>query len=55
MKNIPGLKPGDISNFNGAVCCFFLIYIMPILIHIACYHGDNKNIIYLLKIIGVTP
>lgn len=41
MKNIPGLKPDDITNFNGAICLFFIVYLIPIMMHLMCYHGDK--------------
>lgn len=29
-------------SLNGAVCCFFISYMLPILMHVKCYHGTNK-------------
>lgn len=42
IKSIPGLKPDDITNFNGALCCFFFVYLIPIVMHLVCYHGKNS-------------
>ena len=39
LKMDPKLKPDDIMNFNGAVTCFFTVYLIPILLHLNCYHG----------------
>ncbi len=38
IKNIPNLDPSDITNFNGSICCFFFVYLIPIALHFACYH-----------------
>mmetsp|Transcript_9288 Transcript_9288/g.818 ORF Transcript_9288/g.818 Transcript_9288/m.818 type:complete len:81 (+) Transcript_9288:1037-1279(+) len=41
IASIPGLDPDDITNFNGSLCCFFFVYLIPILMHLTCYHGKN--------------
>lgn len=30
IKNIPQVKPDTITNLNGAFCCFFIVYLIPI-------------------------
>lgn len=30
IANIPHLKPDDLMSLNGAVCCFFYIYLIPL-------------------------
>lgn len=30
VKNIPHLKPVEIMSLNGAICCFFYVYHIPI-------------------------
>ncbi|KRX11065.1 hypothetical protein PPERSA_05174 [Pseudocohnilembus persalinus] len=42
VKCIPGISAGDITNFDGALCCFFFVYLVPIIMHMTCYHGKNK-------------
>lgn len=41
IKMIPGIDPDDITNFNGSLCCFFFVYLIPIVMHLTCYHGKN--------------
>lgn len=43
-------------SINGAVCCFFFIYLIPIVMHIKCYKGNNtllKKAKRSLSIIGI--
>ncbi len=39
---IPNLALDDITGFNGSVCCFIIVYLIPCLMHIVCYHGKNR-------------
>lgn len=27
---------------NGSISCFFIVYLIPIFLHLKCYHGDFK-------------
>ena len=29
-------------SINGAVCCFFFVFLIPVLIQIKSYRGDNE-------------
>ena len=42
IKMIPGLTPDVISNLNGAIWCFFLIYLVPCVMRVMTYGGHNK-------------
>lgn len=35
----PYIKLSDIMNFNGAIFCFFFVYLIPIGLHLKCYYG----------------
>ena len=37
------LDPSIIISLNGALCGFFLIYVIPIGIHLKCLYGDAKK------------
>ncbi|KAM3140772.1 hypothetical protein pb186bvf_007177 [Paramecium bursaria] len=41
LFNIP---VGNVIGFDGAVCGFLLIYIIPIFIHYQCYYGKKKEV-----------
>ncbi|EGR33213.1 transmembrane amino acid transporter protein, putative [Ichthyophthirius multifiliis] len=45
ITNIQQIHPDLIANINGAFCCFFIVYIFPILIDLQCYNGQNKIIL----------
>jgi len=47
------LKPDILMSLNGAVCCFFFIYMVPILMHIKCYHGKNKTMMAVKRSLSV--
>jgi solute carrier family 38 (sodium-coupled neutral amino acid transporter), member 9 len=47
MKNIPGLDPDVITNFNGSICCFFFVYLIPIFLHMMSVYKDHKVMVYL--------
>ena len=36
LKNTPGLKADNISGINGSVSCFFIVYLIPIFLHMKC-------------------
>lgn len=42
---VPAINPGLLLNVTGAICCFFFIYIIPTLMHIQCYHGEENDFI----------
>ncbi|EAR93202.1 transmembrane amino acid transporter protein (macronuclear) [Tetrahymena thermophila SB210] len=42
LVKILHITPDIIINFNGAFSSFFIIYLIPSLLHLACYHGKNK-------------
>jgi hypothetical protein len=42
LECIPAINPGDIMSLNGAICCFFVVYIIPIAMHFKCYYGKMK-------------
>ncbi|KRX10480.1 hypothetical protein PPERSA_08782 [Pseudocohnilembus persalinus] len=42
IANIPKLSPDDIMSLNGSVCCFFYVYLIPLMMDFQCYHGGNK-------------
>ena len=56
MKMNPKLSPVEIMNFNGTVCCFFIVYLLPILMHLNCYHGTigfiNKSKRIVMKVLS---
>lgn len=37
-----GVSPNTLVEINGAFSCFFIVYLIPSLMHLACYHGSNK-------------
>jgi sodium-coupled neutral amino acid transporter 9 len=39
----PYIKLSDIMNFNGAVFCFFFVYLIPTALHLKCYYGNNST------------
>lgn len=43
VRNIPDLPSSAISNFNGSISCFFLVYLIPIAENFACYYGYFQN------------
>jgi len=56
VKLAPGLQPSDILDFDGAVSCFFTVYLIPIVLHLSCYYGDNKimqSLKHSLSVIGL--
>ncbi len=40
--NIPGVNPSALMSLNGAVMCFFFVYLIPIALDVICYRGPNK-------------
>ena len=38
---LPYIRLSDIMNFNGAIFCFFFVYLIPIALHLKCYYGSN--------------
>ncbi len=38
----PNLALDDLTNLNGSLTCFILVYLIPIFMHIVCYHGRNR-------------
>ena len=42
LKNTPGLKADNISGINGSISCFFIVYLIPLFLHMKCYYW-NKN------------
>lgn len=41
IKSIPGISLSQITSINGALNCFFFVYLIPIIMHFTCYHGKN--------------
>ena len=39
IKIVPGIELDDISNLNGSLCCFFLVYLIPIIMRLTVYEG----------------
>jgi len=39
LKMNPNISPGSLMNLDGALSCFFIVYLIPILMHLQCYHG----------------
>ncbi len=39
----PFIKLSDIMNFNGAIFCFFFVYLIPIALHLKCYYGTDVD------------
>ncbi|KAL4443102.1 hypothetical protein ABPG74_002169 [Tetrahymena malaccensis] len=37
-----GVSPNTLVDINGAFSCFFIVYLIPSFMHLACYHGSNK-------------
>lgn len=37
----PYIKLSDIMNFNGAIFCFFFVYLIPIALHLKCYYPSD--------------
>lgn len=52
IKNIPGMNTDILMNLNGAVACFFVAYVLPIALHLKCYHGQNKLVNFVKKSIS---
>lgn len=46
---IINISPNTLVDLNGAISCFFIVYLIPSLLHLACYHGSNK---FLLSVRG---
>ena len=49
MRNIPNISPDEITNLAGSICCFFFVYLYPIMLHLMCYHGTNKMLLSLKR------
>jgi hypothetical protein len=32
-------------SLNGAVCCFFFVFLIPVMLHLKCYHGTNRIVV----------
>jgi hypothetical protein len=43
VRNIPTIKAGDMMAANGAISCFFIVYLIPIALHFKCLYGDQKT------------
>lgn len=39
---IIGVSPNVLVDLNGSFSCFFIVYLFPSLLHLACYHGTYK-------------
>ena len=39
LSNMPFIKSSDLMNANGAITCFFTMYLIPIFLHFQAYHG----------------
>lgn len=44
VRCIPTIRAGDIMSANGSISCFFIVYLIPIFLHLKCYHGDHNVI-----------
>lgn len=42
VVKLVGVSPNTLVDINGAFSCFFIVYLIPSLMHLACYHGSNK-------------
>lgn len=40
LKNV---DPTLVISLNGAICCYFLIYTIPIAIHLQCLYGEKNS------------
>lgn len=38
------INVGIVISFDGAVCGFILVYIIPVYMHFKCYYGNRINI-----------
>lgn len=38
------INVGIVISFDGAVCGFLLVYVIPIYMHFQCYYGNKKNV-----------
>ena len=43
------MKPDDVTNFNGAVALFFFAYLIPVILHLKCFHGNKESQIHDVK------
>ena len=44
LKNTPGLKADMLSGINGSVSCFFIVYLIPIFLHLKCNFQKSNQI-----------
>jgi hypothetical protein len=42
---ILNIDPSIIISFNGAICAFFIVYVLPIAIHMRMLYGDKDQLI----------
>jgi hypothetical protein len=42
IANVHQISPDTIMSINGAVCCFFFVFLIPVLIQIKNYRGDDR-------------
>ncbi|KAL4489048.1 hypothetical protein ABPG73_005535 [Tetrahymena malaccensis] len=52
LQNIPSIKSEDLMNVNGAITCFFTMYLIPIILHFQAYHGQDSLMLRLKKSIS---
>lgn len=45
LKNTPGLKADNISGINGSISCFFIVYLIPLFLHMKCYYWNKNELI----------
>jgi sodium-coupled neutral amino acid transporter 9 len=41
----PYIKLSDIMNLNGAIFCFFFVYLIPLALHLKCYYDESRKTI----------
>ena len=39
----PFVKLSDIMNINGAIFCFFFVYLIPVALHFRCLYGNSSE------------
>ena len=40
---IKNVDPALVISLNGAICCYFLIYTIPIALHLKCLYGEKND------------
>lgn len=52
LQHMPFIKSDDLMNVNGAITCFFTIYLIPIILHFQAYHGKDSLMLKMKKSIS---